>query len=191
MIGKRELILEAALKQFAEVGYDKATMQSIAKRAGVGKGTTYEYFPSKEALFMEVISSRLNEILNMFKAQIQSPGPVREKIERLYAKYAELYDTETDLKKILSNDLGHIPKQYHDYFKKKHIELIEAIATVIHKGIEDGEIGRVDSNLAATVITASMSTLAVYAETSSDDVSATIPAILDILFHGLAANRES
>ena len=191
MIGKRELILEAALKQFAEVGYNKATMQSIAKRAGVGKGTTYEYFPSKEALFMEVISSRLNEILNMFKAQIQSPGPVREKIERLYAKYAELYDTETDLKKILSNDLGHIPKQYHDYFKKKHIELIEAIATVIHKGIEDGEIGRVDSNLAATVITASMSTLAVYAETSSDDVSATIPAILDILFHGLAANRES
>lgn len=191
MIGKRELILEAALKQFAEVGYDKATMQSIAKRAGVGKGTTYEYFPSKEALFMEVISSRLNEILNMFKAQIQSPGPVREKIERLYAKYAELYDTETDLKKILSNDLGHIPKQYHDYFKKKHIELIEAIATVIHKGIEDGEIGRVDSNLAATVITASMSTLAVYAETSSDDISATIPAILDILFHGLAANRES
>lgn len=191
MIGKRELILEAALKQFAEVGYDKATMQSIAKRAGVGKGTTYEYFPSKEALFMEVISSRLNEILNMFKAQIQSSGPVREKIERLYAKYAELYDTETDLKKILSNDLGHIPKQYHDYFKKKHIELIEAIATVIHKGIEDGEIGRVDSNLAATVITASMSTLAVYAETSSDDVSATIPAILDILFHGLAANRES
>ncbi len=191
MIGKRELILEAALKQFAEVGYDKATMQSIAKRAGVGKGTTYEYFPSKEALFMEVISSRLNEILNMFKAQIQSSGPVREKIERLYAKYAELYDTETDLKKILSNDLGHIPKQYHDYFKKKHIELIEAIATVIHKGIEDGEIGRVDSNLAATVITASMSTLAVYAETSSDDISATIPAILDILFHGLAANRES
>lgn len=191
MIGKRELILEAALKQFAEVGYDKATMQSIAKRAGVGKGTTYEYFPSKEALFMEVISSRLNEILNMFKAQIQSSGTVREKIERLYAKYAELYDTETDLKKILSNDLGHIPKQYHDYFKKKHIELIEAIATVIHKGIEDGEIGRVDSNLAATVITASMSTLAVYAETSSDDISATIPAILDILFHGLAANRES
>lgn len=191
MIGKRELILEAALKQFAEVGYDKATMQSIAKRAGVGKGTTYEYFPSKEALFVEVISSRLNEILNMFKAQIQSPGTVREKIERLYAKYAELYDTETDLKKILSNDLGHIPKQYHDYFKKKHIELIEAIATVIHKGIEDGEIGRVDSNLAATVITASMSTLAVYAETSSDDISATIPAILDILFHGLAANRES
>ncbi len=46
----RALILEAALDQFREKGFDASTMQEIADRAGVAKSAAYYYFPSKEAI---------------------------------------------------------------------------------------------------------------------------------------------
>jgi AcrR family transcriptional regulator len=48
--GKREDILDAALHLFAERGFHGAAVPLVAERAGVGAGTIYRYFPSKEAL---------------------------------------------------------------------------------------------------------------------------------------------
>ena len=44
---KRELILAAARETFGEKGYHNTTSEEIAKKAGVGKGTIYQYFDSK------------------------------------------------------------------------------------------------------------------------------------------------
>ena len=49
--GKRQAILEQAIRTFAELGFRGADVQVIADRAGVGKGTVYRYFHSKEDLF--------------------------------------------------------------------------------------------------------------------------------------------
>jgi AcrR family transcriptional regulator len=51
---KEARIREAALHLFAELGYHGTTMPLIAERAGVGAGTLYRYFPSKEAMVNEV-----------------------------------------------------------------------------------------------------------------------------------------
>jgi len=72
---KREAILLAAVRVFARKGLHRATMQEIAEEAGIGKGTIYEYFRSKEELFSAVfrywtdrfkkeISQRLEGITN-------------------------------------------------------------------------------------------------------------------------------
>ena len=48
--GKREAILDAALELFAERGFHGTAVPLVAKKAGVGAGTIYRYFESKEAL---------------------------------------------------------------------------------------------------------------------------------------------
>ena len=53
-ISRRERLLDAALELFAERGVDATPVPSIARAAGVGTGTLYRYFPSKEALANEV-----------------------------------------------------------------------------------------------------------------------------------------
>ncbi|MEK6397364.1 MAG: TetR/AcrR family transcriptional regulator [Terriglobus sp.] len=60
----RALILEAALDQFREKGFDAATMQGIADHAGVAKSAAYYYFPAKEA------------IINAYYDSIQSQSEV-------------------------------------------------------------------------------------------------------------------
>src|SRR5215475_14505450 len=43
-------LLDAAASEFAEAGYDAATMKAIAKRAGASIGAVYQYFPNKQAI---------------------------------------------------------------------------------------------------------------------------------------------
>lgn len=58
--GERRIgeILDAALALFAEVGYERASTNAIAARAGISPGSLYQYFPNKEAI-AEALSQRL------------------------------------------------------------------------------------------------------------------------------------
>ncbi|MEN6392180.1 MAG: helix-turn-helix domain-containing protein, partial [Syntrophomonas sp.] len=57
--GKRELIIEAAIKVFSQKGYHNTRMEEIAQAAGIGKGTIYEYFESKLQLFQSMMEDSL------------------------------------------------------------------------------------------------------------------------------------
>jgi AcrR family transcriptional regulator len=52
---KRQAILKAAAEVFREVGFERASMSEIRARIGGSKATLYNYFPSKEKLFFEVM----------------------------------------------------------------------------------------------------------------------------------------
>jgi len=58
---KKQVLLEAALKVFAESGYNGATISMIAEEAGVSKGLLYTYFKSKDDLLDELISYGLEK----------------------------------------------------------------------------------------------------------------------------------
>src|SRR5688500_3703292 len=55
-------ILDAAATVFAAAGYANADVQVIADALGVGKGTVYRYFPTKEALFLAAVERGLGEL---------------------------------------------------------------------------------------------------------------------------------
>jgi len=55
---RRERILEAALSAFGELGFEAASMASIAEMAELGVGTLYNYFPSKGDLLLALVGSR-------------------------------------------------------------------------------------------------------------------------------------
>lgn len=61
---KQEAILEAALKVFSEKGYAVAKIAEVAQAGGVGKGTIYEYYNSKENLFFGVFQWYVDEIVS-------------------------------------------------------------------------------------------------------------------------------
>ena len=58
---KRRSIVDAATQAFSEDGYEATNMDRIAERAGASKRTVYNYFPSKEALFLAVIEELLEK----------------------------------------------------------------------------------------------------------------------------------
>jgi len=58
---RRAQLLAAAAGRFDAAGFEATTMADVAERAGVSKGTTYLYFPSKEALFLKLLGVALAE----------------------------------------------------------------------------------------------------------------------------------
>jgi len=61
-VDRKVLIIEAAAKSFTMFGYKATTMELVAKLAGVGKGTIYTFFATKEELFGEIIRRLTSEM---------------------------------------------------------------------------------------------------------------------------------
>lgn len=78
-------ILESARLAFAEKGFDGASMQDIARKAGMSVGNFYRYFPSKSAIVEALIAMDMEEMEQDFGAILAHAHPIqalRETIER-------------------------------------------------------------------------------------------------------------
>ena len=70
----RENVLRAARDAFAESGYG-VPLDEIATRAGVGPGTVYRHFPTKEALFEAVVTVRVQDLVADARARADASDP--------------------------------------------------------------------------------------------------------------------
>jgi AcrR family transcriptional regulator len=70
----REKVLQAARQAFADSGYG-VPLDEIASRAGVGPGTVYRHFPSKEALFEAVVTARITDLVSDARARADADDP--------------------------------------------------------------------------------------------------------------------
>lgn len=70
----RDAIIAAALQEFLEKGFADTTMEAVARRADVAKGTPYRYFPTKDALFEGVVRQRVAGALVEVNAANRAPG---------------------------------------------------------------------------------------------------------------------
>ena len=68
-----EAIVAAALDQVAAGGYASATVQAVARRAGVATGTVYRHFPSKADLFADVFQFASNRELDVLRGLAADP----------------------------------------------------------------------------------------------------------------------
>src|ERR1700735_4287570 len=71
---KRERIVEAALKHFAEQGYHAARIEDLSAQLGVAKGSIFHYFGSKGGLFVEAYK----QAVRSFSKYLDCPGPIRD-----------------------------------------------------------------------------------------------------------------
>jgi AcrR family transcriptional regulator len=70
----REQVLAAAREAFAASGFS-VPLDEIAARAGVGPGTVYRHFPTKEALFEVVITARLEDLAADLRRRLEDADP--------------------------------------------------------------------------------------------------------------------
>jgi AcrR family transcriptional regulator len=78
---KKQVLLDAAIELFAQDGFWNTTTANIAKHAGVGTGTLFTYFPSKNDLMDEVYLSIKSELLAAINVSSLESGSVREVLE--------------------------------------------------------------------------------------------------------------
>lgn len=99
-----DALLVAAARILIEMGYDKASTNKIAERAGVGIGSLYEYFPGKEAIFAEVRRREDYRLFDLIMSRPE-PGSVKALLELHSSIYLEFVRSNLALHTALINDV--------------------------------------------------------------------------------------
>jgi AcrR family transcriptional regulator len=105
----RERILDAALAAFAERG-SAAQMEDVAERAGVGVGTLYRHFPTKEALILAVVVRRLERFAEYAAEALEDDGDPGEVFCALIRRVAGVMAAEAgsqEALELVDKEAGH------------------------------------------------------------------------------------
>lgn len=110
-----EAILEAAATLFSRDGYEASSTTKIAEFAGVGVGSLYEYFPSKDALAAQLLRRHCDRMLFEFDQTFQrSSGQGIERVAGALVDAAHAaYAVDTRLHRVLLEQMGRVSKPHH------------------------------------------------------------------------------
>jgi TetR/AcrR family transcriptional regulator, regulator of autoinduction and epiphytic fitness len=110
---KRAAILDAAVAEFRHAGYETTSMDRIAARAGVSKRTVYNHFPSKEALFAQILERLLESSVAGLDLAYRGDRPLRPQLLELVQQKLRLLhdDNFIDLARVAIAAAIHSPER--------------------------------------------------------------------------------
>ena len=154
---RREAILEAAKSVFFEKGYQAATMDQIAEKVELSKGSLYLHFPSKEELYISLLVEGLAELCKRFDRAFQESRGWEEKLLRIADAYYGFYQENPNYFKILfffqhGEIASKVSDQLYQECFKEGIQCLDFISRAIQEGMDAGEIKQQDPASQAVVL---------------------------------------
>lgn len=87
---KKQHILESALKAFGEKGFQLATIDDIVTESGLSKGAIYNYFKSKEDIYMQLMQMRTEQNIAKLKTSFIESKSATKKLHQFFTNYADI-----------------------------------------------------------------------------------------------------
>jgi AcrR family transcriptional regulator len=127
---RREKILNSATSYFAKNGFYAADMDKIAKNAGVGKGTLYNYFKNKDDLYLNCVEHHFEKTLSFIDSRTSNSETTEEFINNYLDASIEYFSTNldsfdllirsnSDLLDEVINTMDGVKEKYYKNFKEK------------------------------------------------------------------------
>jgi len=138
--GKRERILEAAVKVFAAEGFYNAKVAQIAQEAGVADGTIYLYFKSKDDLLISLFEHRMEDINAHLREELQRAGSAVDKLRAVVKLHLGLVQENRHMAEVICVELRQSSKFIKEYANPKFGEFLRLIAGAIAEGQKSGEL---------------------------------------------------
>ncbi|MDD2573820.1 MAG: TetR/AcrR family transcriptional regulator [Bacillota bacterium] len=187
-VGKREQILAAAAEIFSKEGYHNARVEDIAIKAGIGKGTVYEYFKSKKELFEETIFHVLETYLYEALESISGVQDPVDKLKCIIRLQASLLDRKGNIATLFMKNSADIHREMLDRLIAFRQRVIDFIADIIREGIEGGAFRPVDPHLAGILFMGVLQEAGTIHHSGSRINDQTLDTMLDYMINGIGIN---
>lgn len=190
---KREQILLAAVEMFLDKDYYQVTITKIAEQAGVGKGTVYEYFSSKEDLFKESFSHCADTYLQLFRQHLSTDNSVRQTMYDLISAHLVLLRENRQRLYLLFNERPLSLQELQGWVIEKRREILKSITVLLQEGIEAEELRPdLDVEMAGRLLLAvNFDVIGGMVVLDDQDVSEEkIASLIDILWNGVGSNKQ-
>jgi AcrR family transcriptional regulator len=141
---RRNAILKAARKLFFEKGFRQVTVESIAKKAELSKGSIYLYYNSKEEIYTQILLSDIEKFHERFAGLLENPPSAKDALTRYTEIYVDFFLNDRELFRILMNFMLHttdmnLPEELNRHIIKTTNRTIDIIEQIFRYGIERGE----------------------------------------------------
>jgi AcrR family transcriptional regulator len=149
----RNLILDAVDLLLAGFGYKKMTMEDVAREVGIGKGTIYLHFPSKEELVLAHIDRIAETVVQKLREQAALPDPVDRRLRRMLVlrvlvRFDSVAHYTRNLGDLLSSVRAPLLVRRQAYFEKE----ADVFEDVLREGARSGSLDCPDPRTAAWVL---------------------------------------
>jgi AcrR family transcriptional regulator len=146
---RRERILDAAFTVFSRSGYRQAGVDEVGRQADTSKGGVYFHFPTKEALFLELLKTTADRLVGKVERTI---APVADPIERadlaLQTVLGVFAGHRTMARLFLIDAVG-AGTEFQAELQQLHQRFSALIAAQLDAAIEEGSIKPIDTEVAA------------------------------------------
>jgi AcrR family transcriptional regulator len=134
----RQRLYEAAVELIAEKGYSQTSVDDIALRAGVAKGTVYYNFPSKPALFEELLRHGIGLLTTQFRSAVEGKAP-RDALAALIRTQLEYIQRYRAFAQLLLSEMWRTNREWQQTLRLLREEAIGVIAETIEAAVRSGD----------------------------------------------------
>ena len=193
-------ILDAAFRVFGDRGLHRATLDDVAKAAGITKGTIYLYFPGKAALFAAMLKARVSALMPPMETPRNGrQGPsAREILGQLGREMYRFFKSTAYLAvfRTVVSEAAQFPEAAALLYRDGVLAANRRLAALIEYGIATGEFRRVDALVTARAFVGMFLIFAVSQELLggrrilplADE--RIVGTVTDVFFQGLLAARR-
>lgn len=150
--GRKEEIIRAAAELFSQKSYHDVTMDDIAEKVGVAKGTIYLYFDSKENLYLEIMEETYEEIESILEKETAKSDPAPVKLKKVLGLIFKFYLQNLDVLRILSRDETHLIREHYEFTEHWRLRRIKLYEKILEKGVNEGSFKTSNTELTALII---------------------------------------
>lgn len=147
---KRAAILQAAIDEFRDQGFEATTMDRIAATAGVSKRTVYNHFPSKDVLFAEILLQLWQKSAALVDVAYRADLPLRDQLLELVRQKLSMLDEGNfvDLARVAIAETIHSPERARDMVARLE-GTEEGVTRWIRAALADGRLKPLEPAFAA------------------------------------------
>lgn len=152
---RRQAIVGAAAQVFQEMGYERASMDAVAKRVGGSKATLYNYFSSKEELFETVVRAFSTRFLSEAADELTKSDAKVKSLEENLTRFGERMlsvitndSMALQIYRIVVGESGHsdVGTLFHESGPRQSVERLSALMA---EAMQKGELAQCDPALRA------------------------------------------
>ena len=181
---RRNQLVEAALRLFAEKGFEKTTIKDLSEAVGVAQGLIYHYYGSKEELLFAAVDRHgfLPELRRVLAASYERPAD--EVLPEIAGDFYALLEEKRDLVRVFfreSQTNPEVGKRLADIIR----EGVGLLARYLAARIAVGELRPHDPEVAARTLLYTVQMLHMTGRTLADDF---VPKMVENLLYGIKAD---
>jgi len=149
----RTKIIQAAEAVFSEHGFHRASMDEIALRANVAKGTLYYHFKSKSELFKTIVAEGMQDLMDRVQADIYADLSFAEQVMRIIRHNLDIFLESSGLAHIVFNELSNgLDPEVLEELRQMRLAYIHFVADGLEQSQRAGGMREGNCRLAATAL---------------------------------------